>query len=87
MTHTSCEGLCPNSMCYRAGRLDYVRETRWQFGSVLPVEVKQNLSEPEVRPFHVNSHSVSSGVTLFVYKPLKMVTLVASYNFRLISLA
>ena len=35
-------------ICYSYNRLDYVRETRWQFGCVLPIEVKQNLSEHEV---------------------------------------
>ncbi|KAK2182249.1 hypothetical protein NP493_359g02025 [Ridgeia piscesae] len=47
-------------LAYLAGRLNYVRETRWQFGSVLPAEVKQNLSEPELQWFNKYSKCLAN---------------------------
>ena len=34
---------------YRFNRLAIIRNMRWEFGSVLPADVRQNLSEQEVR--------------------------------------
>lgn len=37
-----------NSVFIRYNRLEYIKKMRWEFGSVLPTEVKYNLCEQEV---------------------------------------
>ena len=41
-----------------------MREMRWQFGAVLPEEVKLNLSEPELEYFSKYRVSFLTGPTL-----------------------
>jgi len=38
-----------NVFCSRYNRLQVVRQMRWDFGSILPPDIKYNLSEQEVR--------------------------------------
>ncbi|KAI0237187.1 DNA replication complex GINS protein PSF1 [Lamellibrachia satsuma] len=47
-------------LAYLFNRLEYVKETRWQFGSVLPAEIKQNLSEQELQWFNKYSKCLAN---------------------------
>ena len=47
-------GIDRNKRCllaYLNSRMEKMREMRWQFGAVLPEEIKLNLSEPELEYF------------------------------------
>ena len=33
---------------FRSSRVEHIRELRWEFGSVLPADIKYNLAEQEV---------------------------------------
>lgn len=48
------EALSRNKRCvlaYLYNRLQKIRQTRWEFGSILPPEIKSLFSEPEVQWF------------------------------------
>ena len=40
------------NFCYSYNRLEHIRKMRWEFGSVLPQDVKVNMSEQEVSRTH-----------------------------------
>lgn len=56
-------GLERNKRCllaYLYNRLHKVREMRWEFGSVLPPDIKTNLSEKEVQWFNRYNRSLAN---------------------------
>jgi len=46
-------------LAYLFNRLEHVRKMRWQFGSVLPQEIKYNLSDQEVQWFNKYNKSLA----------------------------
>lgn len=47
-------------LAYLYNRLQKIREIRWEFGSILPPEIKSRLSEPEVQWFASYSKSLAN---------------------------
>ncbi|KAG1714745.1 DNA replication complex GINS protein PSF1 [Nymphon striatum] len=47
-------------LVYLYSRLKNIRELRWAFGSILPVDIKLNLTEPEVKWFTSYSKSLAN---------------------------
>ena len=72
-------GIDRNKRCllaYLNSRMEKMREMRWQFGAVLPEEIKLNLSEPELEYFSkYNRHlatymrAVGTDLTSDMYPP------------------
>ncbi|XP_046388604.1 DNA replication complex GINS protein PSF1-like [Ischnura elegans] len=51
LRHTSLERNKRCLLAYLYNRLQYIRQMRWEFGSILPPEIKYNLCEPENKWF------------------------------------
>ncbi|XP_071790258.1 DNA replication complex GINS protein PSF1-like isoform X2 [Asterias amurensis] len=58
--HTCLERNKRCLLAYLFNRLAIIRNMRWEFGSVLPADVRQNLSEQEVQWFTKYNKSLAS---------------------------
>ncbi|XP_069676358.1 DNA replication complex GINS protein PSF1-like [Periplaneta americana] len=58
--HASLERNKRCLLAYLYNRLTRIRQMRWEFGSILPPEIKSNLCEPEIQWFNNYSKSLAN---------------------------
>lgn len=47
-------------LAYLYNRLDRIKEMRWQFGAIIPADIKQSLCEPEIQWFYAYSKNLAA---------------------------
>lgn len=47
-------------LAYLYNRLQRIKEMRWQFGPILPADIKQSLCEPEIQWFNAYSKNLAT---------------------------